>query len=98
MPTGLLKQREVDEKRARKKRLKARKEEAKRRLEAPTSCTAYIRTPNKPLAVVMREKRPISFGVNPFLPESHVLFQGWGQEGSLFQSRSPAFSFGRIWA
>merc|ERR1711904_340418 len=34
LPTGLLRQREVDEKRARKKRLKARKEEAKRRLEA----------------------------------------------------------------
>lgn len=34
LPTGLLKQREVDEKRARKKRLKARKEEAKRRLQA----------------------------------------------------------------
>uniref|UniRef100_A0A7S0A8P5 CS domain-containing protein n=1 Tax=Pyrodinium bahamense TaxID=73915 RepID=A0A7S0A8P5_9DINO len=34
LPTGLLKQRDIDEKRARKKRLKARKEEAKKRLEA----------------------------------------------------------------
>jgi len=33
LPTGLLKQSEVDGKRARKKRLKARKEEAKRRLQ-----------------------------------------------------------------
>jgi len=40
LPTGLLKQREVDEKRARKKRLKARKEEAKRRLEAEKEKTA----------------------------------------------------------
>ncbi|CAE8583033.1 unnamed protein product [Polarella glacialis] len=33
LPTGLLKQRDVDEKRARKKRLKGRKEDAKKRLE-----------------------------------------------------------------
>jgi len=34
LPTGLLKQKEIDEKRARKQRLRARKEEAKRRMEA----------------------------------------------------------------
>merc|ERR1712217_610673 len=34
LPTGLLKQRDIDEKRARKKRLKARKEAAKARIEA----------------------------------------------------------------
>jgi len=34
LPTGLLKQRDIDEKRARKARLKARKDEAKKRMEA----------------------------------------------------------------
>eukprot|EP00913_Durusdinium_trenchii_P031054 g29082.t1 len=34
LPTGLLKQKEIDEKRARKQRLRARKEEAKKRMEA----------------------------------------------------------------
>merc|ERR1719277_1887531 len=40
LPTGLLKQKDIDEKRARKKRLKARKEEAKRRMEAEKEKTA----------------------------------------------------------
>lgn len=34
LPTGLMKQKDIDEKRARKKRLRKRKEEAKKRLEA----------------------------------------------------------------
>lgn len=34
LPTGLLKQRDIDEKRARKQRLRARREEARKRLEA----------------------------------------------------------------
>merc|ERR1712187_860827 len=34
LPTGLMKQADIDEKRARKKRLKARKEAAKKRMEA----------------------------------------------------------------
>eukprot|EP00931_Biecheleriopsis_adriatica_P093309 TRINITY_DN67055_c0_g1_i1.p1 TRINITY_DN67055_c0_g1~~TRINITY_DN67055_c0_g1_i1.p1 ORF type:complete len:340 (+),score=102.36 TRINITY_DN67055_c0_g1_i1:101-1120(+) len=40
LPTGLLKQKDVDEKRARKKRLKARKDEAKKRMEAQKEARA----------------------------------------------------------
>merc|ERR1719409_1706760 len=58
LPTGLLKQREVDEKRARKKRLKARKEEAKRRLEAEKEKAAgeADRTEEVPLDYKRSEK------------------------------------------